>query len=273
MVGHFREDYRSGRGNYDAITIAGNKRLSHGLQFTSNYTFARNLSNVGGYDPTSFATQAGGTVTDIYNYNLDYGNVAFTHRNRFLATFLYELPFGRKGLLLNKASMWVDGIIGGWQLSGVVLFQTGPFLTVVAPGADPAGNNAENYTGAQRADVVAGAPLYPANQTVSQWINPAAFAKPANNIGRPGDAPVGDVVGPGTSGQCHSPLPSRRGSRLKERARLQFGAQVANAFNHPNYAVPSNLNVATSGFGSITNVQTQENGGPRTIMVSGRLNF
>ena len=100
-----------GRSNYDALTVAGNKRLSHGLQFTSSYTFARNLSNVGGYDPTAFGTQSGGMMTDTYDHNLDYGNVAFTHRNRLLATFLYELPFGRKGLVFNKANGWVDGII------------------------------------------------------------------------------------------------------------------------------------------------------------------
>ena len=49
-----------------------------GLQFSTSYTFAKNLSNGQGYDPTAFTTQAGGTVSDIYNIGLDYGNVAFT---------------------------------------------------------------------------------------------------------------------------------------------------------------------------------------------------
>jgi len=258
------------RSNYNAVTIAGNKRFSHGLQFTSGYTYAKNLSNAQGYDPTAFGTQAGGTVSDIYNINLDYGNVSFTHDSRFLATFLYELPFGKKGMFLNKANGFVDAIVGGWQLSGVMLFQSGAFLTIIAPGADPAGNNSENTSGAGRADIISGVPLYPANRGVSDWINPAAFAKPANNIGRIGDSPVSAVVGPGTQAVSLSMFKT---VPIKEKLRFQIGAAASNALNHPNYANPGNLSIGTSGFGSITNVQTQENGGPRSLMVSGRLSF
>jgi hypothetical protein len=270
LWGYIAQEANGAHSNYNAVTIAGNKRFSHGLQFTTNYTYAKNLSNAQGYDPTAFGTQAGGTVSDIYNINLDYGNVSFTHSSRFLSTFLYELPFGKKGMFLNKANGLVDAVVGGWQLSGVMLFQTGPFLTVIAPGADPAGNNSENTSGAGRADIVPGVPLYPANQSVAEWINPAAFVKPASNIGRIGDSPVGAVVGPGTQAVSLSLFKS---FSIREKARLQFGAAAANAFNHPNYAVPGNLSIGTSGFGSITNVQSQENGGPRSLMVTGRVTF
>jgi outer membrane receptor protein involved in Fe transport len=84
------------RSNYHAMTIAANKRSSHGLQFAANYVFTKNLSNGQGYNPTQFASQAGGTVTDPQNIDLDYGDVAFTRRHRFQTTFLYELPIGRK---------------------------------------------------------------------------------------------------------------------------------------------------------------------------------
>jgi len=110
----------------------------------------KNLSNGQGFNPTAFATQAGGYVTDPYNIGLDYGNVAFTHRQRFLATFLYELPFGATGPLHQ--------VIGGWQVSGIVLYQTGPYMTVVAPGADPMGTNFANLEGAGRADIIPGVP-------------------------------------------------------------------------------------------------------------------
>lgn len=267
---YISQDTNGARSNYDALTVSANKRFSRGVQFSSSYSFARNLSNGQGYDPTAFATQGGGTVSDIYDINLDYGNVSFTHRNRWLSTFLYELPFGRKGLLLNKTNGFVDAVIGGWELSGVMLFQTGPFLTVVAPGADPAGNNSENTSGAGRADIVSGVPLYPAQQSVANWINPAAFVKPANNIGRIGNSPVGAVVGPGTQAVSLSLM---KAFQLRERTRLQIGAAASNALNHPNYAPPTNLNVGTAGFSSITNVQSQEAGGPRSIQATARLSF
>jgi hypothetical protein len=80
------------RSNYHALTIAANKRMSNGLLFQTSYAFGKNLSNGQGYNPTAFASQAGGTVTDPYNIDLDYGNVTFTRRHRFLATFLMSFP-------------------------------------------------------------------------------------------------------------------------------------------------------------------------------------
>ncbi len=267
---YIAQEANGARSNYDALTVSFHKRMSNGLQFNSSYAFAKNLSNGQGYNPTAFPTQAGGTVSDIYNINLDYGNVSFTHRERFQTTFLYDLPFGRKGMFLNKSNKFVDSIVGGWELSGVALFQTGPFMTVIAPGADPAGNNSDNTSGAGRADIISGVPLYPTNQGVADWINPAAFVKPTSNIGRIGDSPVGSVVGPGTQAVSLSIFKS---VAIREGIRFQFGASASNAFNHPNYAVPSNLKIGTAGFSSLTNVQTTENGGPRSIQATARLTF
>jgi Carboxypeptidase regulatory-like domain/TonB dependent receptor len=267
---YISQDTTGARSNYEAFTVSVNKRLSHGLQFSTSYTFAKDLSNGEGSAPSSFSSQGGGTVSDIYNINLDYGNVSFVHRQRLLSTFLYELPFGRGGMFLSKANGFVNAIIGGWQLSGVMMFQTGPFLTVVAPGADPAGNNSENTQGPGRADINPGVPLYPTNQGVADWINPAAFVSPGNNIGRIGDSPVGAVVGPGTQAVSLSIFKS---FPIKERVRFQFGVAASNALNHPNYAPPSNLSVGTAGFSSLTNVQSQEGAGPRSIQATGRLTF
>jgi hypothetical protein len=257
------------RSNYHAVTIAGSKRFSHGLQFSTNYVFAKNLANGQGYNPTAFASQAGGTVTDPQNIDLDYGNVAFTRRHRFQTTFLYELPIGRKGRLLKNSNKVLEAVVGDWQLSGVLLYQTGPFMTVVAPGADPMGSNFANLEGAGRADIVPGVPLYPENKSINLWINKAAFAIPANNIGRAGNSPVSSVVGPGTQAVSLSLFKSLN---ITEGVRFQVGAAASNAFNHPNYATP-NLNYGTAPFGTITNVQNAEGAGPRQIQITSRVIF
>jgi hypothetical protein len=209
-------------------------------------------------------------VSDIYNINLDYGPVPYIRQSRWLSTFLYELPFGRRGALINGTNRYVDAIVGGWQLAGVMVFQTGPHLTVVAPGVDPAGNNSVNVSGSGRADIVSGVPLYPANRSIADWVNPAAFVKPANNIGRIGDSPIGAVVGPGTQAVS---LSLTKTIVIGERVRFQIGAAASNALNHPNYAPPSNLSIGTAGFSSITNVQSQDAGGPRAIQITARLRF
>ncbi len=261
-----------GYSNYNAFTVSAKKRFSKGLQFQTSYIFARNLSNVDGAATTTadqFVGEFGGTVSDPKHPGLDYGNMSYTRRNRFLATFLYELPFGKGKMLLSNANGLVDHIVNGWELSGVLLFQTGPFMSV-ATNQDPCGcgYNAFNANGG-RADTVSGTSPY-AGQSINQWINPAAFTNPGNAIGRFGDASAGDVTGPGTQAVSLSLIKT---VSLTERIRIRFGAQVANVFNHPNFAVPTNLTVGVAGFGQITGLQTAEGAGPRDIQLTGRITF
>ncbi len=257
------EEANGGRSNYDALTVSVNKRMSKGLQFQVSYNYARNLSNNGGYDPTAFAGSGGGQTTQYGNPNLDYGNVAFTRRNRLLATWLYELPFNHTPY---KA---LTAVTGGWQLSGVALFQTGPFLTVLANGADPSGTNFENIIGNGRADILPGVSVTPTNQGIYNWINASAFAIPTNDIGRFGDSSVGSINGPGTKAVSLSLF---RTFKVTERVNLRFGAAVTNAFNHPNYGTPG-LTLGTSSFGIISSMQTAEGAGPRAMQLTGRITF
>ncbi len=257
------EENNGGRSNYNALTAAVNKRLSKGLQFQVSYIFAKNLADNAGYAPSGFAGSAGGQTTEYGDPNLDYGNVAFTRRNRVLATWLYELPFNHTPY---KA---LTAVTGGWQLSGVFMAETGPFLTVLARGADPSGTNFVNIIGSGRADIVSGVSTIPTDQTIHDWINAAAFAIPANNIGRFGDSPVGSVVGPGTTALSLSLF---RTFKLTERMNLRFGAAVTNATNHPNYGNPGTT-LGTSSFGIISSMQTQEGGGPRAMQLTGRFTF
>ncbi len=262
----------AGFSNYNAMTLSVNKRMSNGLQFQSSYIYARNLSNLGGNPSTpsgGFAGEYGGTLSNPYAPGTDYGNVNFTRRQRFLTTFLYELPFGKGKMLLSGANGFVDRLVNGWELAGVLLFQSGPFMTVSTL-TDPCGCgfNAFNSTGG-RADTVSGAnPTQ--GQSIGQWINPAAFVSPPDAIGRFGDSSPGSVVGPGTDAVSMSLIKS---FQIRESSRIQVGAQVANLFNHPNFAPPQTLTVGVAGFGALTALQTAEGAGPRAIQLTARITF
>jgi len=257
-----------GVSNYNAATVAVQKRFAHGFQFQGSYIFARNLSNNGGYDPTTFTGENGGTVTDQFHPGLDYGNVSFTRKNRFLLTFLYELPFGQGKPFMSSANGLVNRLVGGWELAGVAVYQTGPFMTILA-GGDPAGNGFPALVGDGRADTVKGVSPY-AGQSLNAWINPAAFATPQNNIGRIADSAVGAVTGPGTQAVSLSLF---KAVAVTERLKVQLGASAANAFNHANYAPPGNLTLGTSGFASVTNLQSAEGAGPRSLQLTARITF
>jgi hypothetical protein len=250
-----------GYSNFNGLTTAVTKRMTHGLQFQNSYTFTRNLTNAQGYNPTGFASEAGGIVTDLRNTRIDYGNVAFSRRHRFLSTFLYQLPGPKTGILGET--------VGGWELGGVLLFQSGPFMTITVPGADPMGNGFPNLIGNGKADSVPGVPLLNATKTVGGWINKAAFAVPPSLVARYPTAPTGNVVGPGTNVLSMSLMKS---VRIKENVRFQLGAQAANVLNHQNWAAP-NTTFNTAAFGTIGNVQSAENAGPRQIQITSRLTF
>jgi hypothetical protein len=75
--------------------------------------------------------------------------------------------------------------------------------------------------------------------------------------------------GPGTQSVSLSLLKT---VQIKEQYRIQLGAQTANLFNHPNYAVP-NTSFNTSAFGTISALQSAEGAGPRTIQGTFRFSF
>lgn len=262
----------TGEGNYNAATFSIHKRTSN-LQFEASYVYARNLADTNGAATAPAATFAslGNVLSDPLHPGLDYGNVPYTRRQRFLATFLYELPFGKGKAFLNNSNGLLDRVVNNWQLSGVLTFQTGPFMTVTT-NSDPSGTGynvqSSNYNGG-RADRISGVSPY-AGQSINQWINPSAYSDPGDNIGRFGNAAQGDVEGPGSQIVALSLL---KQIPITERVRLQFGAQIANLFNHPNYAPPDILTVGVPAFAQITSLQTAEGAGPRSMQLAGRITF
>jgi hypothetical protein len=264
-----------GFANYNSGTVSVKKRAG-ALQMEASYQYARDLANTAGA-PNNVAAQPNVTefgntlLSDPQHPGLDYGNVSFVRRNRFLTTFVYELPFGKGRKFLSSANKFVDALAGGWELTGVWLWESGPFLTS-STFQDPSGTGYNfcpcNFNGG-RADVVPGANFYK-GQSLAAWINPAAFVDPGSNIGRFGDASQGDVVGPGEAVLSTSLI---KHFQITERARLEIGAQVANLTNHPNYQPPFNMNVDAPAFGAITAMQIADSGGPRQIQLTGRITF
>jgi hypothetical protein len=237
------------------------------LQFQGTYTYTRNLSNQGGYAPTAFPGESGGYFTDQYHPGLDYGNVAFSRRQRLLITYLYELPFGKGKRFVNSSGL-MDRVVGGWEVAGVIVAQTGPFMTVRSSG-DPSGTGFDQLVDVGRADTVKGVNPY-AGQSINQWINPAAFTTPPDNVGRFANSSVGNVIGPGTKSVSLSIFKT---IKFTESVRMQIGASAANLFNHPNYDVPNQLAVDSPGFAALNALQTAEGAGPRQIQLSARIYF
>jgi hypothetical protein len=184
------------------------------------------------------------------------------------------LPVGKGRKLLSNSNRFVDGALGGWEVAGVVVVQSGPFLTPTQSTNDSAGTGIFNTVGTGRADIVRDVSPYAAPSGL--FFNPAAFSIPGLNpdgtystIGRFGNAGVGSLVGPGTRAVSLSLIKT---VKFAESAKFQFGAEVANLFNHKNYE-PPDVAVDTAGFGILSGLQTAEGAGPRAVQLTARITF
>ncbi len=120
----------------------------------------------------------------------------------------------------------------------------------------------DGNTSGQRPNYVSGQDICAADQTISDWFNPAAFAKSANdtwgNLGRYA------AVGPGA---LEFDTSLQRKFRITEKVAFDLRATAYNLANHPIFSNPSG-NSSSSSFGRITsiiNTGATGSGAPRRI--------
>ncbi|PYT18379.1 MAG: hypothetical protein DMG59_04495, partial [Acidobacteria bacterium] len=167
---------------YNSMQTEMSHRMRGGLTFDSAWTWAKNLSDANGPTSSGFSGETGGgRVADNFDRRADRGNVGPTRRHRWISTAVYELPFGKGKPFMANAHPILEGIGGGWRLSGILLVQTGQYLTATVGGGDPSGTGANNR-GTQRPDAVHDGNL--SNPTADVWFDRSAFVLPGPNTGR-----------------------------------------------------------------------------------------
>ena len=139
---------------------------------------------------------------------------------------------------------------------------------MTVPGADPSGTVFRRLSGTDEPIAFPESPFTPRIKPLpnaeSCGIRCAAQQyRPISHSG------VGIATGPGTQSVSLSLM---KAVAVTERIHLSVGAQAANAFNHANYATP-NTTYNTAAFGTISNVQSAEGAGPRTIQATARFTF
>jgi hypothetical protein len=260
----------AGFSNYQALSLEATQRMSHGLSFQGNYTWAHNISDAQGDAPNGFTSEnlLFTPSYDQFDLRAARGNVAGMPRQRFLLTGSYELPFGphREWGSKNK---FVDGVLGGWNVNTVTLIQTGPFLTpTVSPTLDQSNTGIVGRGGITARPDAVGNPDSGVGGSTLWNIN--AFAPTPAGAGRIGNAGVGVLPGPGTiavSAGLSKIFP------IRERARFRFEATFTNALNHTNFAPPAADVSNSSTFGILQSAQTAGQGGNRTGQLALRLDF
>ena len=115
------------RSTFHAGTLKLQKRFSDGYQFLVSYTYGKSL------DYGASAASGGGAVGNgqtITNMDAWHGPSGFDIRHRAVISYVYELPFGSGRRCMADSRGLMQGLVGGWQLSGITTLTTGRPFTV-----------------------------------------------------------------------------------------------------------------------------------------------
>ncbi|HJU55884.1 MAG TPA: hypothetical protein VJ715_14970, partial [Pyrinomonadaceae bacterium] len=283
-----------GQSSYHALKIDLQRRFSQGIQFGLSYTKARltgdAAEDVFGDSPLN------GVVQNPYDRSSLNSISPSSLPNSLVFNYIIEFPFGKGKRFLNEGGL-VDRLVGGWQLTGIHRYRSGPalvpfiaggqrdFLTLVGFG----GNLRPNFTGAD---------FYtsnPATGTEYRYLNPAAFARPPDyRTAPPISLDNGATINPayiayyadptrffGTAQPSISELRGQpffsedislmKKTRITETTYFEIRMEVFNLFNRGRFGLP-NVNIDDiNGLGIST-----RNGDifqPRRIQVGGRFVF
>jgi outer membrane receptor protein involved in Fe transport len=228
---------------YHSLQIKVEKRLSHGLQLLSTYTFSKSIDNMSGSPVTGGGdSNSSGFVQDPFDWNADRALSSFDVKNKFVTAFNYDLPFGRGQEIGGRWNRVVDGLVGGWQVNGIFTAQSGLPFSVYATSSAQCGCS----SGGLRAQLI-GNP-FPAgfHQSIDQWFDPAAFSDPPPQ--QYGNSGRNIIPGPGLTDLDFSLF---KKFQLGEKRMFQIRGEYFNILNHPNFLYPTSTTDATWNTGGI----------------------
>ena len=237
--------------NYNSLQVIVNRRLSHGLSFTSNYVFAKAFSDdTGSRSAYNWKTEKAQQTDPSHTVNV---------------LLVYALPFG-KGRHWANAGGLVNAVAGGWQLSSISTYRSGAlFGTITASCNTPsAGSCYADYNPAFTGPVRINGDYGNGDVRSATYLDINAFKNPAAfTYGTTPRTGAFGLRGPSNSNENVS---LRKEFALHETWKLAFVADALNVFNWVRFGMP-NLSITSTSFGKITSVANS----PRVVQFSLRL--
>lgn len=201
----------------------------------------------------------------------DYDYRAQSPYHQVKANFIYELPFGNKRRFLNKGG-FVNALIGGFQLGGIVRWESGTPLTITS------GRGTINRiarSGLNTVDIVGGQSLADLRgqlgaQTIGNtlyYFDPTTFRA---NFTDPQPGQLGSLQRDAFEGPrfFRADLSLIKRTAITERQNIELRMEVFNAFNAVNFSNP-NTSFLSTNFGVISTTR----GNPRILQFAVRYNF
>ena len=151
---------------YHSLQTKLDKRFSRGFLLTTSYTLGRSINYWQG-------DSNGGIITPA-DIELSRGRAEYDRLHNYVQSFVYQLPIGPEGRWLQSGPLsWV---LGGWQVSGIFVAQSGIPINFTANAATlRAPGNTQRPDASGTPEVVGG--IGPSNQ----WFETSVFSFAAPN--------------------------------------------------------------------------------------------
>jgi hypothetical protein len=253
-------EYRDNVGNstYHGGELTVEKRFSRGFSVHGAYTYSKSIDQA---QEHLFSGGSNSFMQNARDLRSQRGRSDFDYRHRFVASYLYELPFGRGREFLTEGV--ASHILGGWRISGITNIHSGRPFTVFASTNNGLVGNRGGLANAV-ADCLRDGALLSTIRDVDQWFDPTAYAVPTP--ARLGSCGRNTLDGPGYVNLDFAV--ARSFNYFGEDRRLEIRWEVFNAFNHPQFGLPER-NRASSAVGRISTLA----GDPRVMQFALKFYF
>lgn len=261
-----------GKSNYNALQVNLAKRFSDGWSALANYTFSKSLDTGGVGNGASFTDPT--NAADAFDFNGEYSYSTLDVPHRVTASFSYELPFGRGKRYGSTWNGLTNAFLGGWQVSGTGVYQTGAPLTITYSPFLGGGSTLTTVGASQRRpNRVSGVdPRYndlgDRVRNGQSIFNSDAFSAPSDAAFEFGNAArtYNDIRRDNYKNLDFSIIKNVGFNEGKQK--LQIRGEFLNAFNTVVFGTPG-TQFGSSTFGIITSQGNR----PRIIQLVGRFNF
>jgi hypothetical protein len=229
--------------DHNSLQLYLNKRRGD-IRYAVSYTLGK-TTGLGSGNGDNLLDAEGIRPTEAFDVAYFVGPTSFDRRHALVITPTYTPPY-----LRNRRDI-LGQILGGWEISGKIRWQSGQYLT-------PTG---DTLIGVRRADY-AGGEISADNRSEDRWFNTDAFA--AAPVDRRGNATVGMIQGPHWK---QADISLRKRFRLTQAKNVELRADVFNVFNTVNFGNP-NTRTDQDAYGTITTARI-----PRQSQFSLRFSF
>jgi len=238
---------------YHAFEAQLLRRFSSGLSFQLSYTFAKSL-DTRSFDPafTTVSTganqQASSSPFDARNRDLNYARSDFDRRHSFQGGAVYDLPFGKGRRWGSDWHPAVDGVIGGWALTGSIVLSSGRPFTIYSGSntfssvvQSPANCNGCTPEMIRRIfDAASGTEFYFDLATRGAAFDTATNTRGIFSIPEPGALGNTGRNFFTTPGFFNLNLSVGKRFRISENHNFEYRLEMQNATNTPSFGLPEN---------------------------------